>query len=414
MAMGIGGSMGGPGGQAAASGPPARDAGPGLKGGLDTLLLSLFVLILGIGLVNLLSASSALAQLRYKDPYHFLRAQSLRVLAGLFLGILAYVVPLRRLRALAPWALPASILLLGASFLPFLRDEGMGTYRWIRVFSVSIQPSEFARAGVVLFLAWAYSRCGDLGQGLRYGFLPQAAILVLVGGLIVLERDLGGAVIIAGLIVALCFLAGLRARYLLVFVLILGAGFYYYVSGYGYRVDRISGWLDPFADPQGKGYVIIHAFFAFANGGILGVGPGESLEKLFFIPEVHTDYVFAVVGEELGLVGVTLVSGLFLALAIRGMMIARASTSVFDYYLACGSTLMVALPAFVNIGVALSLFPAKGLALPFFSYGGSNMVVSCLAVGLLMGVARRAARRGPRGGAPGRDGGGPSLAGGAA
>ena len=178
------------------------------------------------------------------------------------------------------------------------------------------------------------------------------------------------------------------------FFAVLSLSTFYFIHNYGYRLDRISGWLDPYADPQGKGYVIIHSFYAFANGGIFGAGPGQSLEKLFFIPEVHTDYVFAVVGEEMGLVGVVLISGLFLALAVRGFKIATSATTLFDFYLASGASMMIVFPAFVNICVALSILPAKGLALPFFSFGGSNMVASCMAIGLLLNCAKRSRKRG--------------------
>jgi cell division protein FtsW len=244
-----------------------------------------------------------------------------------------------------------------------------------------------------MFMAWSLARCGEMAKDFWYGFMPHLMILVVFGLLIVLEKDLGGAIIIAVLIIALCFLSGLPKIYFVIFTLFLGLCTWYYITSYGYRLDRISGWLDPFADPQGKGYVIIHSFYAFANGGIFGVGPGQSLEKLFFIPEVHTDYVFAVVGEEMGLVGVILVSGLFLGFAYRGFMIGKAATNLYDYYLACGAAMIITLPAFVNIGVALSIWPSKGLALPFFSYGGSNMLVSCMAVGLLINVAKRAIRK---------------------
>ncbi|MDR2340327.1 MAG: putative lipid II flippase FtsW [Deltaproteobacteria bacterium] len=377
-----------------------KEASDRANGGIDTMLLSIFFLLLGIGLANLLSASSAIAQLYKQDPYYYLKAQSIRALAGLGLIVAIFFVPRERLRQLAPWGLIATLIILLLPFVPSLRDPQTETYRWIRVMGISVQPSELARVGVVLFMAWSLSRCGNLAKDFWYGFAQHMVILVIFGLLIVLEMDLGGAVIVCGIIIMMCFLSGLRYIYFLLFFLLLGLGFYYYVSDYGYRIDRISGWLDPFADPQGKGYVIIHSFYAFANGGVFGVGPGQSIEKLFFIPEIHTDYVFAVVGEELGLIGVTLVSGLYLAFAVRGMMIAKAATNLFDYYLACGATLIIALPAFVNMFVALSILPAKGLALPFFSYGGSNMLVSCMAVGFLLNVARRGARKGAGGKEP--------------
>ncbi|MDR2404915.1 MAG: putative lipid II flippase FtsW [Deltaproteobacteria bacterium] len=361
---------------------------------LDTVFLAIFLLLLGIGLINLLSASSAEASLYKKTPYFYFKAQCIR--AGIGVGLIAiiYFLSYQTLRRLAPVALGASLVLLVMSFLPFFRIPEMETYRWMIIHGVYIQPSEFARVGVVFFMAWSLSRCGTLVEDFWYGFAPHFLLLVIFGMLIVLEKDLGGAVIVAGLIILMCFLSGMARGYFVAFFIMMVAAFWYYVVNYGYRMDRIMGWLDPFADPLGKGYVIIHSFFAFANGGIFGVGPGQSIEKLFFIPEVHTDLVFAVVGEELGLIGVVLVSLLFLALAIRGFMIARSASNLFDYYLASGASLIITLPAFVNIGVALSIWPAKGLALPFFSYGGSNMVASCIAIGLVLNCAKRSLKKG--------------------
>ncbi|MDR2199043.1 MAG: putative lipid II flippase FtsW [Deltaproteobacteria bacterium] len=361
--------------------------------GVDAFLLSVFLLLLGIGLVNLLSASAAQAALYRFDAYYYFENQAIRALIGLGLVVLIYFLPGGFLRRISPAALVGSLVLLGLSFLPYFRDPEMVTYRWIRIFGVSVQPSEFARVGVVMFMAWSLSRLGDLVADFRRGFLPHLLLLAVFGFLVVLQKDLGGAFIVAALVVGLCFLSGMRSAYFLIFAVILGVAGWYYIVNFGYRVNRISGWLDPFADPQNKGYVILHSFYAFANGGILGVGPGQSLEKLFFIPQVHTDYIFSVVGEEMGLVGVAAVAGLFLTFVFRGFHIARAAGSLFDYYLACGATMMIALPAFVNMAVALSILPSKGLALPFFSYGGSNMLVSCLAVGLLLNVAKRTFRK---------------------
>jgi cell division protein FtsW len=364
---------------------------------LDTLFLAIFILLLGIGLINLLSASSAEASLYKKNPFFYLEAQCERALIGLGVIVLIYLIPYKKLRMCSPIAIVLSFVFLLLSFTPYFREPESETYRWIIIGGFSFQPSEYTRIGVVMFMAWSLSNYGEMAKDFWYGFIQPLVILLIFGSLIVLEFDLGGAVIVAGLIVFMCFLSGLRMAYFVAFAILLGISTWFFIVNYGYRLDRIKGWLDPFAYPQGAGYVIIHSFYAFANGGICGVGPGQSLEKLFFIPEVHTDYVFSVIGEELGLIGVTIVSGLFLGLAVRGFMIAKAAVNLFDYYLASGATLVIVLPAFINIGVALSVWPAKGLALPFFSYGGSNMIVSCMAIGLVLNVAKRSLRKDPRG-----------------
>jgi cell division protein FtsW len=336
------------------------------------------------------------AEHAWGDPYAYLRAQALRAALGVGLAAVVWLLPLKVLRDASPAALLVCLGLLILSFTPFFRDPLDKTYRWIYISGTSIQPSEFARVGIVMFMAWSLSRAGELARGFRHGFLPHLLVLTVFGLLIVFERDLGGAVIAAAIIVAMCWLAGLRGAYFALFGALLAIAVYYFVIEYGYRMDRIRGWLDPYADPAGSGYVYLHSSYAYANGGIFGAGPGQSLEKLFFIPKIHNDYVFAVVGEELGLIGVILISGLFLGFAVRGFMIARAASSLYDFYLAAGCSMVITLPAFVNIAMTLSILPAKGLALPFFSYGGSNMLTSCVAAGLILNVARRCRRRGAR------------------
>jgi cell division protein FtsW len=366
------------------------------KSHLDTITLSILLLLAGVGLSTLLSASYLRADLYESGPYYFFVSQAKKLGLGALIILFLYFMPTRVWSAGALAVTAVSLVLLILAFVPGFKVEIMGTARWIKIFGFKFQPSEAAKIGVIVYMAYSLSRKGELARGFYYGFLPHVSVLALFGLLIVLGKDLGGAIVIAGIILALSYVSGLRKFYLALIGGVLASGVWYFVVNYGYRMSRIMGWLDPEADPQGAGYPILHSFFAFANGGVTGLGPGGGMEKQFFIPEIHTDYIFTVVGEEMGLVGVIFVCGLFLALIIRGLMIARSATSLFDFYLATGAVMVIGIPAFINMGVALSIWPAKGLALPFFSYGGSNLLVSCCAAGILLQVAAQGRREGER------------------
>jgi cell division protein FtsW len=354
---------------------------------VDTVLFSVVLLLAGVGLAVLLSASYLKAELYEDTPYYYLNSQALRLAIGAGLGFAAFMVPVR----FWMWAAPAvGALTLGLLLLPFVpgfQYQAMGASRWIQIGGLSVQPSEFAKAGIVVYMAWSLANKGELARGFWYGFFTHTVVIAVFAGLIILERDLGGALVACVIMAGMIFASGLKWRYIALYAGLIAAASWQFVLSYGYRVARIRGWLDPWADPYGAGYVILHSFYAFANGGLFGLGPGEGLEKQFFIPEIHTDYIFAVVGEELGFAGVALVAGLFLAFALRGLFIAKAAPRLPHYYIAIGATLAVAVPAFINMAVALSIVPAKGLALPFFSHGGSSLVSCLVCTGLLLRVA---------------------------
>jgi cell division protein FtsW len=354
---------------------------------LDTVLVSLLMLLVGVGMAVLLSASYLKAELYQSSPYYYFNSQMERLVVGLVAGVIAFLVPVRFWMRVGPLAGVWVVLLLILPFIPGFQAKAMGATRWISFMGVSFQPSEFAKCGIVVYMTWSLASKGELARGFWYGFVTHSLVIAVFGGLIILERDLGGAAVVCVIIAGMSFASGLRWAYISLYAGILTLATWQFIAYYSYRMARIRGWLDPWADPSGAGYVILHSFYAFANGGLFGVGPGEGLEKQFFIPEIHTDYIFTVVGEELGFFGVLFVAGLFLAYAFRGLRIARAAPGLPGYYLALGATLAVAVPAFINMGVALSLWPSKGLALPFFSHGGSSLVSSLIMTGLLLRVA---------------------------
>jgi cell division protein FtsW len=352
---------------------------------LDTVLSSLLVVLFLSGLVMLLSASYTPGEIGMGDPYYYIIRQLKHAVLGIAAIIALWRIPYQFWLKLGMPILVFSIILLVLVLVPGMGIKAGGATRWLAF--ASIQPSELAKLAVVIYIAKSLSQKGELVNTFSYGFLPHFLVMILFVGLILLEKDLGGALIISTLIMTMLFVAGLRFIYFIVLALAAVPSLWGLITLFQYRLSRISGWFDPWSDPQKSGYSIIHSFFAFANGGIAGVGPGASTQKLSFLPEVHTDYIFSVVGEELGYIGVVAVASLFLCLCCRGLQISRLARDLGGFYLAPGLTLVVGLPAFLNMGVALSLWPSKGLPLPFFSYGGSSLLVSCAAMGILLNIA---------------------------
>ncbi|MDR2421849.1 MAG: putative lipid II flippase FtsW [Deltaproteobacteria bacterium] len=352
---------------------------------LDTVLASLATVLLALGLVMLLSASHAVGEAKMGDPYFYALRQFRHAVLGVVAMIVLWKIPYQFWLRWANAILALSVVSLVVVLIPGVGVSAGGATRWLPF--ASVQPSEMAKIAAVVYAARSLSQKGDLANSFSHGFLPQFLVAAIFVGLILMEKDLGGAIIVMTLILAMLFVAGLKHIYFVILAAAAVPAIWGLISLFQYRLRRISGWLEPWSDPQGSGYPILHSFYAFANGGLLGVGAGASTQKLSFLPEAHTDYIFSIVGEELGFVGVVAVAFAFLAFCCRGLKIGLLAKDLGGFYLAPGLTMAVALPAFLNMGVALALWPAKGLPLPFFSYGGSSLMVSCAAVGILLNVA---------------------------
>jgi cell division protein FtsW len=355
----------------------------------DALILVLVLALSGLGLVMLLSASSIMAEQRFGDAYFFFRPQLRNLIFGLIVMLVLSRVPYQFWLRWAYPALAASLVGLGLVLLPGVGHEVGGAHRWLRLPGFSLQPSEAAKLAIVIYLSYSLSRKGPRNASFIYGLLPHLTLLSLTVGLILAEPDLGTAFSVALIAFIMMGVAGIKIWHMAALGLAGGAVLYYEITSYAYRLRRIAAFLNPWSDPQDAGYHIIHSFYAFASGGLLGQGPGASQQKLFFLPEPHTDFIFSVLAEEIGLAGVFVVGALFLALIVRGLAIARAAAARDNsgVYMALGSTLVVAVPAFFNMAVVTALIPTKGLPLPFFSYGGTNLLVCCAAMGLLMNVS---------------------------
>lgn len=354
--------------------------------GRDARLLFPVLFLVGIGLVMVYSASSALAVAEYGTDTHFLRRQSIFFgvgLAGLFA---ARKFPLHWLRKLAYPLLGLSFLLLLAVFFPALGKTAGGATRWIRAGGFTFQPAEFARFSLVLYLAYSLSKKGFRVREFSIGVAPHGLVLAFMAIPILLQPDFGSAALLTVVALGMLFLGGVPFRHLAGVSGALAPLAVYFVAGTDYRMRRVVSFLDPWRYAQDEGYQVVHSLMAFGSGGLWGAGLGNSHQKLFYLPEPHTDFIFSVVGEELGLVGVALVLVCYTLLILGGLRVARRAEDGFGKLLAAGITLSLGLQAVINMAVTLSLLPTKGLTLPFLSYGGTSLVVSMISVGFLMNV----------------------------
>jgi cell division protein FtsW len=333
------------------------------------------------------SASSALAQEKFGDPYHlFIRQLICAVLglAGLFVTMRLDYRKLNRPEVVYAAATVTTVLLVAVLFLPPVND----VRRWIRLAGLSFQPSELAKLVTILFLAYHIDRKVDRVNELLPSVFPAMLFLGWFAYLIYIEPDLGTAATVLLIGAVMLFMAGLRMRYFAAFGVMGLVWLYQAVLVMAYRRDRWAAYLNPFADARGSGYQLIQSLIAVGTGGVDGVGLMEGRQKLFYLPYPSSDFIYAVIGEELGLLGAVLVLGLFAVFAWRGLKIARHAGEPFGRFLALGLTLMVVIQALVNMGVAVGVLPNKGLPLPFVSYGGSSLLVNLLAVGVLVNISK--------------------------
>jgi len=355
----------------------------------DPWLPALTVLLVGVGLVMIYSASAPRAVSTYGSGWHFAARQGVWTLLGLAALAVGATVDFRLWRRAAPVLLLGVIAALAATLVPGVGIQAGGARRWLGAGGFNIQPSEVAKFVCIAYMSGYIVRHGPAVAAGSAGAVIRPLVLIgAVLGLVVVEPDLGNAVAIAAVAGCLLFVGGLGWRYILPL-----AG-----TGIGalalavvlepYRLTRVASYLNPWADPRGAGFQVVQSFLAFGSGGVGGLGLGQGRQKLFYLPEPHTDFIYAVIGEELGLVGALAVLGLFAAFAWRGWTISRTCPDLFGRYLALGLTLMVSLQALINMGVAVGALPNKGLPLPFISYGGSSMLVNLFAVGVLLNISK--------------------------
>ncbi|MEN6585830.1 MAG: putative lipid II flippase FtsW [Sulfuricella sp.] len=358
----------------------------------DQALLWSVLLLLAFGLLMVYSASIASAgasrQTGFQETYFLLR-QSVYLGAAVIAGAIAFQVPLRGWQKMSPWLFMAGIATLAMVLVPGIGREVNGSQRWISLGIANLQPSEFMKLIVVMYAADYTVRKAALMDNFTKGFMPMFLVMLLIGGLLLREPDFGAFAVIISIAMAILFLGGLNWRLFAGLIVLLLIGFLLLIWTSPYRMQRIIGFMDPWADPFGKGYQLSHALIAFGRGEWLGVGLGASVEKLLYLPEAHTDFLLAVIAEELGFVGVTVVVLGFAWITVRAFVIGRAAAKQerhFSALVAQGIGVWLAVQSIINIGVNMGLLPTKGLTLPLLSFGGSGIVANCVALAVLLRV----------------------------
>ena len=356
---------------------------------LDTVTITLVLAIVLLGLVMVTSATVSIAGQESGQPFYYLTRQLLLTVIGVACAALVFAIPTAQLERASGPLLALAIGLLVVVLIPGLGHAVNGSRRWLHVAGVNFQVSELARVLVLIYLAgYAARREAQLRESLA-GLAKPLGLLCCVSALLLVEPDFGAATVLFATGFGLMFLAGARLRYVIAMTAIAVAGFTLLALTAGYRVRRLTAFLDPWADPYNSGFQLTQSLIAIGRGQWWGVGLGDSVQKLFYLPEAHTDFLFAVLAEELGLLGVALTLALFLALVWRAFHIARRAAQAgltFPACLAAGFGLWVGIQAFINIGVNMGALPTKGLTLPLMSYGRSSLIVALAWVGLLLRV----------------------------
>jgi cell division protein FtsW len=359
---------------------------------LDPALVWSALLLGAIGLVMVYSASIAMAEAeRFTGfkPTYFLVRHAAYVGVGLAVAAALFKVPVWLWQRASPWLFVLGIVLLVAVLIPGVGREVNGARRWLPAGVATFQPSELLKLFVVLYAADYTVRKAAFMDHFRKGFLPMFAVMTFIAFLLLQEPDFGALVVVTAIAMAILFLGGLNWRLFAGLALLLALAFVVLIFSSPYRLQRILGFMDPWSDAYGKGYQLSHSLIAFGRGEWFGVGLGASVEKLFYLPEAHTDFLLAVIAEELGFAGVATVITLFLFLVHRAFAVGRQAASLERYYAALvaqGIGVWLAVQAFINMGVNMGLLPTKGLTLPLLSFGGTGIVVNCMALAILLRI----------------------------
>jgi len=353
----------------------------------DQILLVTACSLVALGLGMIFIASNVMAQTQYSDPYYFLKRQGVYAVLGLGALFLGRTVDYHRYQRWVYRFLLLALIALVLVFVPGIGGKVRGAARWLRLGPLTLQPSEFAKLAMVLFLAYSLARKQEKMKYFAIGFLPHMMVAGVFIGLIGLEPDFGTALTLAAIVFTMLFVGGTRLTHILLALGVGGALASMMVLRDPRKFDRILSFLDPWKYGQDVGYQLKQSLLAIGSGGLLGLGPGQSRAKLFYLPDAHTDFILAIFSEELGFLGLMLVLALFVILITRGFLVSLRAPDRFGSYLALGLTLLIGLQAAINMGVVTGLFPTKGLSLPFLSYGGSSLLATMLAVGVLLNIS---------------------------
>jgi cell division protein FtsW len=358
----------------------------------DRTLVWLVVLLLGLGIVMVYSSSIAIAEAGrntgYKPSYYLVR-HVVFVGAGVLLALFAFQVPTRLWQQAAPLLFVAGLALLMLVLIPGVGREVNGSRRWISLYVMNLQPSELMKVFAVLYAADYTVRKAAFMHSLRRGFMPMFFVMLATGALLLLEPDFGAFAVITVIAMGILFLGGMNWRLFAGLFVMLIVGFVLLIWTSPYRMQRIAGFMDPWSDPYGRGYQLSHALIAFGRGEWFGVGLGASVEKLFYLPEAHTDFLLAVIAEELGFAGVLAIVVMFAWIVARAFAIGRRAAMLERYFaslVAQGVGLWIGVQGIINMGVNMGILPTKGLTLPLLSFGGSAIATTCVALAILLRV----------------------------
>lgn len=358
------------------------------RSSIDMVIVGVIVILLCMGIVMVHSASSVVAANKFGDPFFYPKRQLIWAVIGIVAMFWFARFDYHKLRQHAPKIVVISFVMLVLVLL--IGVNRGGSKAWLGFGSLGIQPSEFAKLGLIIFLAHLLSESGDRMQSLWRGFLPPLGLALAAVGLIMLEPDLGQSVVIMGTTLLMMFAAGTRLKHLGGFFGLGILGFSGLVAMAPYRIQRVVAFLDPWKDPQNAGYQIIQSLYAIGSGGVLGLGLGNSRQKFLYLPEPQTDFIFAIIGEELGFLGCLAILLLFGVIVWRGVRTSIFAPDEFGSLLAVGITGMIAVQVLINIGVVTGSMPATGITLPFISYGGSSLTLMLTGVGILLNISKQA------------------------
>ncbi len=356
---------------------------------IDYFLLVVTLLLMAIGVMMVYSASAILAQENYQDSLYFLKREVVFTVLGLALLLFFKGLDYRILYKLAYPLLFFTLALLALVFIPGVGHTAGGAQRWIRIAGIGLQPSEVSKLALVVFLAYFLAKKGERIRDFKTGFVPALGISGLLILVVLSQKDLGTAFVMALVTGVMLFIAGTRILFLLSMLLAGIPALYFLIFSVDYRRERILAFLNPWEHQMDTGFQIIQSYVAFNAGGLTGAGLGQGKQKLFYLPAAHTDFIFSVIGEELGLIGVCFVILLFFLLLFRGARIAARTPDLFGTFLATGIISLITLQALINFGVVMGMLPTKGLPLPFLSHGGTSLLVFCVMIGILLNISSR-------------------------
>ena len=358
----------------------------------DQMLLWVTLILLGLGLVMVYSASIAIAEadkaVGHLSTYYLIR-QSIFIAVGLCVGFLSFQIPIAWWQKMAPSLFLLGLFLLVLVLIPGVGRNVNGSQRWLSLFVINLQPSELVKLFAAMYVADYAVRKAPQMDSIVKGFLPMVIVMVLVGFLLLREPDFGAFAVIAAISISILWLGGINVKIFVALLALLPIAIYALIVSSPYRMQRVIGFMDPWADPYGKGYQLSHALIAFGRGEWFGVGLGASVEKLLYLPEAHTDFLLAVIAEELGFIGVLTVLGLFVWIVIRAFGIGKEAVANERYFaalLAQGLGVWIGAQAIINIGVNMGVLPTKGLTLPLLSFGGSGILANCIGMAVLLRI----------------------------